>query len=1202
MKIKKLSILGFKSFMDRLEITFPFGISGVVGPNGCGKSNIIDAIRWCMGEQSPKQLRGRRMEDIIFSGAGHYKPLGMSEVSILLENGNGTFPTSFTQDTELSVTRRLFRSGESEYMINNVPCRLRDIQEVFMDTGLGNKAYSIIGQGQIGAILEQRPEDTRVMLEEAAGITKYRKKVEISQKKMELTRANVQRVEDISGEIQAQMKSLKRQASKAARYKSISEEIRNLELTLHANIYHQCEKDLGNKQRSTEDLVHKEIAGSTALSKLLAGTETLDLQLEEKDNGLSGLRKNHLHLREQVHKKEADLESLAGEMRMQKELEGRLKNEENEIQSRLIGLKEEKAGIQKQIEEMKANIYELKGETDLKKKRLGSRSDHLKTIREEYEKAREELNVATKKEVGLDHESGYLNKMMHQISDSRSRLEKELEDFTDKTKSIILASEKKSLSREESHEKMRVIEAAIIRQNRNCEELELTKKSIEKDLKSAEAGLNFCQSRLASLQALIENFEGYNIGVRTIMKATDLFPGQQEHIFGLVADFIQVEPEYEQAVEAVLADKLQYIIVESQTDGKLAVDYLKKRAKGRGSFVPLKDLRGDVKGLMRTSQSNFLKDIVSVPGKFSPVIDALLGNTVLVEDLEEAVSAWKNSEGGLCFVTVNGDMIDERGVVSGGKLAQSSVGILARKREMAELKERAGACEREVKGLELKLENTISKIDQKKEELKELTEDKWECQDEINDLDKAVFRLGQELDQLEKLQNRISEDLEKNNREHSKHEKELFRIEEELHQCKANRKEEEGALHKKETELSEAEDEHNHFRDELMGLKADARILGEEQRSLAREKDRLDDYSNEALRRLQKIEEDISLSIKRYDECQSRKEVLGMDLDLLYEKLQKAEEDMNRADLERQEFQDMIREEEKKVENLRREVGDLKEKIAGAKLENSEISFKMSSHVDTIKDRFNLNLAGIYMQHVVENFSAKETEQKLDHQKLLRQRLGEVNLTAIKEHEALTERYEFIKNQREDLINSIEALKEAISKINSTSTTKFIRTFQDVNEKLGEIFPILFNGGTACLKLIDKARPLESGVLVEVRPPGKRLSHMGLLSGGEKALVAMALIFAIYMIKPSPFCLLDEVDAPLDEANVDRFNDLLTKIKDYSQIIMVTHNRKSMEITDRLYGVTMEKAGMSKIVSVDIQGMKNQTLENPSDVQPAVMH
>ncbi|MFO7738450.1 MAG: chromosome segregation protein SMC [Desulfatiglandaceae bacterium] len=1197
MKIKKLYIRGFKSFMDRLEINFPFGISGIVGPNGCGKSNIVDAIRWCMGEQSPKQLRGRRMEDVIFAGAGPHKPLGMAEVSILLENGNGTFPVTYAQEAELSVTRRLYRSGESEYLINKVPCRLKDIQEIFMDTGLGNKAYSIIGQGQIGTIIDQKPEDTRVMLEEAAGVTKYRKKVEASQRKIELTEANLQRVEDILGEVQRQMRSLKRQASRAKRYKSISETIQNLELTLYANTYHQFHFESADKLKSTEDLEQQEIAKATRFSQLHAQIETMNLELEEKDSHLSHLRDGFLQLKERAHKKETRLESLKGDMRMQDELVNRLRVEQAELRDRLSRLDEEKVSLKQNLEKMKERSHELEGEISLREKRLSARRELLKGIKEDYEKARGELSDGANKEMGLNHESVYLNKMLGQITDGRSRLEQEREDVKAKIETVLKASDRKNLAREATAEKLGEVEAIIKAHDIECESLEQTKRQLETDLKPAESDLNVCQSRFAGLQALTENFEGYQMGVRTIMKAKDLEPHQSGHIIGLLADIIQVDPNYEQAVEAVLADKLQYVIVQSQEDGKQAVQYLKRKEKGRSSFVAMKALRHNEKDKREHFKFRSMMDCISVQDCYLPLMTALLEDTVLVADLETALSAWEKNEEDLCFVTTDGDIVDRSGVISGGKLAQSSRGLLARKREMKELKKQSDVYQKKVDSLRRKLEHISGEIQEKKDALENLTEDKWRCQEEINEFDKALFRLGQELDQLEKLSQRISSELESKGVEQNTHKRELSRIEAALQERRVERQKEEEYLRKKELELNESQEEYDQFRDDLAKFKTDDRILREEQRSLVRELEMREDYGNDALKRFQKTEEEISLCRDRQKACQRSIESLNEELEALFEKLSGAETVLNRSDRERQTFQDRVKEEEDRAEMLREERQALKEEINRSKMEHSEIQFKMNNLTEIVREKFNRNLLDIYEQYLDQAFSMKEVERKLEAQKELRQRLGEVNLTAIKEHEVLKERFVFIKNQREDLLSSIESLRAAIRKINKTSLDRFRKTFYDVDQKLKEIFPILFNGGTAGLRMTDESQPLESGVLVEVQPPGKKLSHMGLLSGGEKALVAMALLFAIYMIRPSPFCLLDEVDAPLDEANIDRFNHLLEEIKRASQIIMVTHSRRTMEIVDRLYGVTMQEAGVSKTVSVDVRGTKTPVSEGSPNHQ-----
>ena len=713
MNIKNISIIGFKSFMDKLAIPFPVGISAIVGPNGCGKSNIVDAIRWAMGEQSAKQLRGRQMEDVIFNGARDYKPLGMAEVCIIFENGNGSFPPEFAHNSEISVTRRLYRSGESEYLLNNVPCRLKDIQETFMDTGLGNRTYSIIGQGQISTIIEQKPEETRTMLEEAAGITKYKKKVEESRRKIELTEGNLRRVEDILLEVQRQMGSLKRQAAKAKRFKSIGQEIKRLELILNSNSYHELKEESGNRMRSTDGLIQEEIGLSTAFSGIQAMTETMNLDLEEKDKGISRLREEYFNLKDGVNKKESALEAIAGEKRTQVELENHLRKEKEDLGRRLKELQEERGLLIEKIEKMKHTSANLQDEISLIDKRVKKRRELLEQVKEEYEEARIRVNSGMSREMSLNQESGYLNTRIGEITDSSSRLEKEKDDVSSKIESIVKASERKSQTREALTCKLKDIEEDIIGEKKKYDELNQMRNGIENDLKSAESDLNIYKSRLTSLRSLTENFEGYKIGVRTIMNASDLDARREGRIMGLVADIIQVEPEFEQAVEAALADKLQYIIVERQKDGKEAVDYLKLRSKGRGSFVPLMDLNWKEENV-NNNGFPLLRDIVSVTDSYRPLINTLLGDTALVEDLDQAISAWRENGRNQCLVTPEGDMVGREGIISGGKLAHRSQGLLARKREIKELREMVARCNKEVEKLKMKLEKISLNMEEKK--------------------------------------------------------------------------------------------------------------------------------------------------------------------------------------------------------------------------------------------------------------------------------------------------------------------------------------------------------------------------------------------------------------------------------------------------------------------------------------------------------
>ncbi|MDZ7696424.1 MAG: hypothetical protein U5R49_05675 [Deltaproteobacteria bacterium] len=608
--------------------------------------------------------------------------LAWPKVSLQFENGDGSFPSAFAQDTELSVTRRLYRSGESEYLINKVPCRLKDIQEVFMDTGLGNRSYSIIGQGQIGSIIEQKPEETRIMLEEAAGITKYRKKVAASERKIEMTQANLQRVEDILSEVETRMRSLKRQAGKARRFKTISKEIQDLELILYANTYQQLMTDSDEKLNIREALEQEEIARSTEISRLRAGIEAMDLKLQDKDEGLAACRQDYQRLRDRVHKKEAGIDALNGEMGMLNEMKARLETEREEIRLRLRELETERDTLEGQKVDTKEKARDLEKEIDLREERMKARRGLLREIKEAFEAARTELSEGRNRETGLDQKSGYLNRLLGQITDARSRLEKEREDVRAKSEKFNAASERKSAVREATASRLGDLQVAIEEVNGKLSELQDKKESIETDLKSAERALNMANSRLSSLTALMENFEGYTLGVRTIMKAKDFEPRQQGRILGILADVIQVDSRYERAVEAALGEKLQYVIVESMADGEAAVGYLKEKQKGMGSFAPVKELKSAASPRPQGLDLPSLFDVVSVPERHGPLMRTLLKDIYIADDLSQAISqhtsiqALSDTNGcGPAFVTLDGELVDPHGVISGGRLSQGSRGF-----------------------------------------------------------------------------------------------------------------------------------------------------------------------------------------------------------------------------------------------------------------------------------------------------------------------------------------------------------------------------------------------------------------------------------------------------------------------------------------------------------------------------------------------
>lgn len=1191
MKIRRISILGFKSFMDRLEIVFPDGISGIVGPNGCGKSNIIDAIRWCLGEQSPRQLRGRKMEDIIFGGAGAFKPLGMAEVSLVFENGNGASGVpAVSHFAELSVTRRLYRSGESEYLLNNVPCRLKDIQEVFMDTGLGNRPYSIIGQGRIGSILEQRPEETRVMIEEAAGVTRYRKRVEETEKRIALTEANLARVEDILAEVQTQMRSMQRQASRAKKYKALSEEIRRLELTLHANAYQRLGQEQESRERATQALEEKEALLSARLSERRLALQSMLLVLDDRDRALQETRGAYLALKDALHEKSSALDALRREIQVLSERLTRQGQEKEDLLSRSKAMGTERETIEGRLREIRGAAVHVEGEIALEEERIRRRRSSLGRMKETFDKIKEELSNGRNREVALQHESGYLAKMLRQISDADARYEKELSEAQAKSKALLERSERKGELREITAARLREIEAEIQETASGCQDLEEEKEILGAETKKTEKELTALESRLGTLRGMVENFEGCKVGVRTLMKATDLPAKAEGRILGLLADRLRVSPEDEAAVEAWLGERVQQVLVRTREDALEGVAYLKEKGKGRCSFLALEGPPEGETSSPGERPSPLLGDRVLSKGEDEAGLRALLGRCYLVKDLERALGLWKDLRqgrggGGERFqvATPEGDLIDENGVISGGKQGQGTVGLLARRREMEDLARKLEALRGVLETREGEEERVSLALQAKRRALETLREERWTCQEELNDMDKHVFRMAQELDHLSEIRKRIQADKDKRERERARHEGEIRRIEGELRENEERRLSGEALVAAKERDVREAEAEYEEIREGLSLRRASLEGMRQEERGLEREIRRLTDYMEESAGRLARIEEETSSALQKQEVSKERQRQLVEEEAWCREALLDKEASMQRAENERQTLQGDVKGEERRIEEIRADHAGVREELGRARMETSEVRFRMQALVDLVQQLFNMDLREILLAYLDLESQERDLEKRLEEKRGQRQALGEVNLMAIEEHEALKERAGFIDAQKQDLLHAIESLRTAIEKINRTSEERFMEVFRAVNAKLGEVFPLLFHGGSAALRLIDESRPLETGVLVEVQPPGKRLSHMGLLSGGEKALVAMALIFSMYMIKPSPFCLLDEVDAPLDDANLDRFNHLLMRIKEHSQIIMVTHNRRSMEIADRLYGVTMEKAGVSRTLSVDIK-------------------
>ena len=1180
MKIKNIYIQGFKSFMEKININIPPGISAFVGPNGCGKSNIIDAIRWVMGEQSPKQLRGRQMEDLIFSGTGNLKPLGLAEVTLTLEdigdlhNGN-----------DVSVTRRLYRSNESEYLINKSACRLRDIQDLFMGTGLGNRSYSIIAQGEISSIIEYKPEEIRLLLEEAAGITKYKVRREASLRKIALTRENLSRVEDILGEIKRDMNSLKRQAKKAIRFKEVSAEIHRLEIVFYANNYNQLQSEKIKKSEIIENITGKEKDLQKIYSKSGSVIETTNLKLIEKEKALSSVREKVFSLREECRKNEDTVKHLLVDQGRFSQDITRLSGEKQEIEQKIVGFKSEIQKINLRISELQKSMEEFSGLRSNYDSSFSKEKISLESTKNELKGEKLSLTELSNNEARLRGEITNYSEMITQIGARKTRLEVESGEVSEKIEEFTHEINEKREERDEIFSQLQSIEKNLQDERVRLNILENERKKRESEKSSAEGNLNLIRSQMSTLNDLIKNYEGYQSGVQTIMNSYQKGKSQKDKVLGVVADFIQAEPEFETAVEAVLAEKLQYVIVTKQEDGKEAVEYLRSKDVGRSHFLPVKEFekeRISEKDETKINGFKLLRKHIYAQEKFRPMIESLLGNAALVNNLSQALSSWNNGGGRQTLVTPEGDLVDEKGIIIGGKLGEDSLGLLKRRRMADELNKAIEHNEKIISELLTTLKELALKLAKENTLIDRLEEDKQTHTQKIEDIDKDIFLLERESDQLIKHSEYIAEQLTSLGEESEERRFYLNKIEERLSVCIGEKEKIQQRVSKKEDALEEMESSLDEAKENFSKMMLRYNQQTEEERGLLREKERINQFINEIGSRIKKIEEEIHSNKEQYEVSIKSVREKKEDLKIIYQKQKTLENEINDLNKEYSVLKNKLREEEEESTFLRDKIGRVREEINEVRLKQAEIDFQINSIISQAGREINIDLQRDFKKYLEEDFSKTVCEQKLRQHIDIKDKIGDVNLLAINDYEKLEERYKFIAGQQQDLISSIDSLNNSIRKINKISRQRFISTLGKVNEKLQEVFPILFNGGKAYLSLMDENLPLESGVLVKVQPPGKKVMHMGLLSGGEKALSAMALLFAIYLIKPSPFIIMDEADAPLDDANTDRFNDLLKDIAKSSQVIMITHNRRAMEVANRLYGVTMDRHNISKIVSVDL--------------------
>ncbi|GAC1599376.1 MAG: chromosome segregation protein SMC [Myxococcales bacterium] len=1192
MKIRRLEICGFKSFADRIVFSFDDGVTGVVGPNGCGKSNVVDAIRWAMGEQSAKHLRGRSMEDVIFAGSESRPATGMAEVSLTFQNDGRLVPAQYAGFGEITVTRRLFRSGESDYEINKAPCRLLDITELFLGTGVGTRAYSIIEQGRIGLIVSAKPEDRRSILEEAAGVTKYKARRKQAERKLEATGQNLLRLNDVAQEVGKRLAGLERQAKKAERFRELRGELKELELlvavrahaaTREAEAVHAA--DLGGasdaEKLAQATVARLEAALSTERLQQLEDERNVqqlaeashridkDLRLAEQELQFAARERESIAARQAQHEEEVSLlgmrlgllareeDGLVGERQ-------KLTDATAEDQARLSQSEESLRGALAQIRDAQHAVEGERHEAVSVLTRLANHRTNLVNL----EKRKTDLAARVTR---AQTEAEQLAARAQEISRQRDELGEKLKQAQDRRKELHAqkGAQEEQLAR--GRGELREMEALLIR--------------LREELADR-------RSRLTSLLELQKNFEGYGRGVKAIMLRAEE-ERRRDGIYGLVADVLRADPRHERAVEAVLGDRLQLVLVESHGAGLRAVDYLQKAAQGRASFVPLTEMEQlplTAEGAQLTAAEGSIRaiDVVECAPEHDRLKRFLLADVFLVDTLATALSLWARNPGERTFVSAAGEVVDKEGVVSGGQLDGVAGGLLHKRRELQELAEHVQELEARLSLSNSGVQELTARIAAQETALQRLVQDEREEELGVVRLERDVGRLQEELGRLSQRDGVLRLEREQLDQAFAEAMREEGQSRDAVAAGEGEQQEREARLRALQAELLRARERSEAVQAEVTRAKVNAAAVAERREGVARSLSRLAEQRQEVEGRREKLALDIAQGKERSAALEAKAQVRQGELTTLLKEGERLREELGRARAQYDQAQSRLRGGDEEVKEARAEAHQLGERRAKAELAVQATRLELSHLAQGVRERFLMELADVAANEEKRAAAADLDPARADEKMLsLREKieaLGEVSLTAIDEAREVSERHVFLTAQIRDLEDSIAKLRSAITRIDRASKERFKDTFALVNERFQQVFPRLFRGGAAELQLVeDPANPgAEPGVEIVAQPPGKKLTSVNLLSGGEKALTAVSLIFAIFLIKPTPFYLLDEVDAPLDEANVGRYNEMVREMSRSSQFIVITHNKRTMEVADALYGVTMEEPGISKTVSVKL--------------------
>ena len=1184
MYLKRLELQGFKSFADKTVLEFMPGITTVIGPNGSGKSNIADAIRWVLGEQSMKELRGGKSMDIIFAGTQTRKSLGFAEVSLVFDNTDGKLPIEYQ---EVIVTRKLYRSGETGYYINKVQCRLKDILELFMDTGIGKDGYSIIGQGKIDEILSNKSEDRRNVFEEAAGIVKFKTRKQESEKKLEHTKLNILRINDILTEIEANLEPLKLQADKAKKFIDMKADLKNIEVGLFIHNIEKYKEELVKIEEDTEIMKSNCNLEEGKLEKIKILKEELKEKIDELTESIE--KTQNLGFTSKT-----DIEALTSEINIAKS-----KIENNE---------ENKERFKEEIEEFKEKINKTKEEMEIKL----SKKEGLKENKEKYEKELAE------KQKELDEINKTLSQKELEIENDKRRLEQntdkkyEIESSINEQKANITNLDKRKqqieneiqnniseldntrFSKEEIQKAFYEIQKNKNDISKKLDEIQLEKNKAEEKIKTIDLKinnntqeLNFKESKYKFLQETEKEKEGYQRSVKALLQNCEKIKELGKGVKGAIAELIDVPLELETAIEMALGASLQNIVTENEQDAKRLIEYLRQNNLGRASFLPISAIKGKKLEKVKGKNKGVLgvaSDLIKYDKDIEQIILSLLGRTVIVENMDVAILLAKENSHTFKIVTLDGDIVNPSGSMSGGSINKKTVKILGRSKEIEELAKQIN----NIKEIQEKLKN-------EKEEIlassKDILEKAQSLEGSLQTIEIKYNVENQKLQTIDENINRITKILEKVRQEKKELEdqkKEILNVIELNTKKKEELDIENTNLREKINKFSDSNKDTQKKVDDLnfdiVNLKISVSSFYESETSIDEMAQMLQNEIENQNKNIEVKEKKIKDMTHEQKEFEEKIQQAEEKIKEIKERLGKVDSDVDQMKKQRVEANEKLSQKEQEETEEFKIIEDLKGQVVKLDVKKSKVEDNLNEVISLLWDEYELTPNTVSGFEKPANIAI--TERRVRNLRQDIKELGHVNVDSIEEYKKQKERYDFMCEQRLDLENTMSKLRDMISEITENMKNIFKEKMKIINENFGETFKELFGGGEAKIVLEDESKVLECGIDIKAEPPGKKLKSLGLLSGGERAFTAIALLFAILKMNPAPFCVLDEIEAALDDVNVNRYAEFLKKFAVGTQFLVITHRKGTMEVADTVYGITMEEKGISKLLSMNLKSSK----------------